>query len=333
MRTGMAIRGPQGAVGINWRGAYGSGTTYSYTDAVSYQGSSYFRKNFQNGTSGNPPTNTTYWDVIAAVGTAGPAGSTVLTPTKTADYTALPGETVICNPTANFTVTLPATPAANTIVGIRRIDTSTARIISVAPGSNTIEGNIGTWNIYQPGASVTLQFDGGTAWRIIGYSGGQIPASGTALYPPGGTVLFDMYKGTAQSISNSTNPSYGTVVTVDVQATPLWGTSGSNPNVFTAPLTGYYDFYGAVGYAVNGTGSRWAILGYNATGYLPHAYTQLVAQGTSYPTHVQIQTQVYLNAGDRVSLNAMQNTSAALNTYYVSTLLYTPRLVVKWLNP
>jgi hypothetical protein len=50
---------------MNWLGAYSSGTSYVIDDAVSYNGSSYICK---LASTGNVPTNTTYWDLLAAQG-------------------------------------------------------------------------------------------------------------------------------------------------------------------------------------------------------------------------------------------------------------------------
>ena len=72
-------QGPAGADGadgedgldITWRGNYASGTAYVINDAVFYSGSSYICK---LASTGNLPTNTTYWDLMAQQGAAG-AGS------------------------------------------------------------------------------------------------------------------------------------------------------------------------------------------------------------------------------------------------------------------
>jgi hypothetical protein len=68
-------QGPQGTAGgsTNWRGAYSNTTTYSYNDAVAYNGSSYIYKDNLD-TVGNLPTNSTYWNVIALKGSVGDTG-------------------------------------------------------------------------------------------------------------------------------------------------------------------------------------------------------------------------------------------------------------------
>lgn len=48
--------------GINPRGTYNAGTAYATGDSVSYSGSSYVAI---QATTGNLPTNTTYWQLLA----------------------------------------------------------------------------------------------------------------------------------------------------------------------------------------------------------------------------------------------------------------------------
>lgn len=55
------------------KGTYASGTTYSVGDVVSYNGSSY---QCILTSTGNVPTNTTYWALLASKGDAGATGAT-----------------------------------------------------------------------------------------------------------------------------------------------------------------------------------------------------------------------------------------------------------------
>jgi len=57
---------------LRWRGAYNGATAYVPGDAVSYNGSSYRNK---LASTGNVPTNTTYWDPVALKGDAGSNGT------------------------------------------------------------------------------------------------------------------------------------------------------------------------------------------------------------------------------------------------------------------
>ena len=54
------------------KGEYDSSETYTMLDMVSYQGSSYIAKGT---TTGNLPTNTTYWQLFAYGGAASVAGN------------------------------------------------------------------------------------------------------------------------------------------------------------------------------------------------------------------------------------------------------------------
>jgi hypothetical protein len=68
-----------GAIKFNWQGAYAGGTAYAVDDVVSYNGSSYVCK---LASTGNLPTNATYWDQMSSAGTNGTNG-TDLTSTLT----------------------------------------------------------------------------------------------------------------------------------------------------------------------------------------------------------------------------------------------------------
>ena len=64
-------QGPQGERGLTWRGAYAGGTAYEPDDAVSYDGAAYI---CILASTGNLPTDTTYWQVLSAKGDTGPQG-------------------------------------------------------------------------------------------------------------------------------------------------------------------------------------------------------------------------------------------------------------------
>ena len=54
-----------GNIKFNWKGAYAGGTAYVVDDVVSYSGGSYICK---LASTGNLPTNGTYWDTLALGG-------------------------------------------------------------------------------------------------------------------------------------------------------------------------------------------------------------------------------------------------------------------------
>lgn len=67
---------------ITWKGAYDNGTAYVVNDAVSYNGSSYI---CIASTTGNLPTNDTYWNLMALKGTDGSGSGDVLGPATNTD--------------------------------------------------------------------------------------------------------------------------------------------------------------------------------------------------------------------------------------------------------
>jgi hypothetical protein len=65
-----------GNIKFNWKGAYAGGTAYVIDDVVSYSGSSYICK---LASTGNLPTNATYWEQMSAAGTDGTDVGTTIT--------------------------------------------------------------------------------------------------------------------------------------------------------------------------------------------------------------------------------------------------------------
>lgn len=65
-----------GNIKFNWKGAYNNSTAYVVDDVVSSSGSSYI---CILASTGNAPTNTTYWQQMSAAGTDGTDLSTTLT--------------------------------------------------------------------------------------------------------------------------------------------------------------------------------------------------------------------------------------------------------------
>ena len=69
---------------INWRGVYDNSASYVVNDAVFYDGSSYI---CVLDSSGNLPTNPTYWDLMAQQGAAGAGSGDVSGPNSSTDGT------------------------------------------------------------------------------------------------------------------------------------------------------------------------------------------------------------------------------------------------------
>lgn len=65
--------GPVGPAGLNWQGAWVSGTSYVEDDAVGYNGASWFCINPTSGTT-PPNLDTSNWALLASQGATGPMG-------------------------------------------------------------------------------------------------------------------------------------------------------------------------------------------------------------------------------------------------------------------
>ena len=69
--------GPVGPAGLNWQGAWASGTSYVADDAVGYGGASWFCILATSGTT-NPSADPTHWALLASQGATGAPGATGL---------------------------------------------------------------------------------------------------------------------------------------------------------------------------------------------------------------------------------------------------------------
>ena len=69
----QGVPGPVGPAGLEWKGAWVSGTSYIEDDAVGFNGASWFCILDTNGTT-SPDTDTTHWALLAAQGATGPQG-------------------------------------------------------------------------------------------------------------------------------------------------------------------------------------------------------------------------------------------------------------------
>lgn len=121
----QGIQGIQGARGVNWKGDYDPATAYTVDDGVFYNGSSY--RCILNST-GNVPTNVTYWFLLAQKGTDGTGTGTVT------NVSSANGDIVVANPTTTPTLTLNTGTGANQIVKLNQNKKVSADILT--------EGNI-----------------------------------------------------------------------------------------------------------------------------------------------------------------------------------------------
>ena len=69
----QGVAGPVGPAGLNWQGAWVSGTSYVEDDAVGHNGASWFCINPTSGTI-PPNADTTNWALLASQGAQGPQG-------------------------------------------------------------------------------------------------------------------------------------------------------------------------------------------------------------------------------------------------------------------
>ena len=139
-----------------------SGTTYAIGD-VRYSPANQliYRRKTAGAGSTDPSSDATNWAVIAV---------TLQWLTKTANYTAAAGDCVLCNTTsAAFTLTLPASPAANDMVRLADYaGTFSTNNLTVGRNAKPIMGLSEDMTISTANASITLTYiDATQGWRIL----------------------------------------------------------------------------------------------------------------------------------------------------------------------
>ena len=158
---------PAGA-GFDNKGAYASGTAYVKGDVVTYNGSSYIAK---TATTGNAPTNGTYWDLLAAKGTDGTGTGDVVGPAGSTD-----GYGVVMDGATGKKVKQTSSmqvDSVNNRVGVGG-GFHTSNRLQVSGAGNNLIGIIPETNSYAAG--VTLHEPSGSAAIEIRYSGTSVAA-------------------------------------------------------------------------------------------------------------------------------------------------------------
>lgn len=157
--------------------------------------------------------------------------------TKNSAYAANAGELVLATATSAFTVTLPATPAVNTTIAIKKTDASTNAVTIAPGGSNTLDVASPTALTVQ-GQTVILQFDGTSTWQLVGLTPNL--TLGTTTTGAAGSNASVTNGGTAAApVLNFTVPQGATGATGAAGAAGTAGSTGATgPGVATGGTTG-----------------------------------------------------------------------------------------------
>ena len=171
-----------GKVSITWRGTYAGGTAYTPKDAVVYNNASYI---CIANTTGNLPTDTSYWNVMAAKGVDGTDVGTTLTTQGDILYRDGSGLQRLAAGTANqglLTGGAGANPSWGTLssdyVKIKTVDitTSTAALDFVHGSSGVVLDS--TYKYYKVLISSNEPTTQGQTIRLRVGSGGSFATSG-----------------------------------------------------------------------------------------------------------------------------------------------------------
>ena len=207
------------------------------------------------------------------------------TTVKTSGFTAVSGNGYFCNTTsAAFTVTLPASPSAGDIVGIKDYaNTADTNNITIGRNSSPIQGTASDFVISTEGRSVLLVYiDGTKGWLVTSASQASDITSPQFVTATGGTITtsgdFKIHTFTSPGtfcVSNAGNPSGSVSVDYMVVAGGGGGGGGegvSDPSAVTGGgggAGGFRESSGAASgcYTASPLGSGVSALPVSATGY------------------------------------------------------------------
>jgi len=231
--------GPPGPEGLAWRGPWSAATAYAIDDAVSDGGSSYIA--IAAGTNHQPAASPTYWNILAAQGSAGPPG---------ADST-VPGP-----PGAEGLIWRGAWSSATSYAVDDAVSVGGSSYIAILAGANHPPATSPTyWSVLAAQGSQGIQGIQG----IQGVKGDQgIQGIQGVPGPPGPSVPFAMAAGKAAIADR--NPDTGGSVVVTYPA----GRFTQAPVITTGAAT-------TNGYATSGSDGSTSLTSFVAKAYNPGA--------------------------------------------------------------
>jgi len=213
------IPGPVGPAGLNWQGAWVSGTSYVADDAVGYNGASYFCILATSGTT-TPNLATTNWALLASqgaqgiqgvqgpTGAQGPGGGAG---TVTLQQAFDNGKTMT---TSNFTAAIFQLKPGLSVKNTSTLDETTVETTKITFTKN--QGGLKTTNVFQA-VNPTVN-------RAVYFP----DADGTlALKTYNETVILLSYDGTSFTYTNVINE-LGVTITFSVISGTLYCTLSSN---------------------------------------------------------------------------------------------------------
>ena len=230
--------GATGPAGLNWLGAYAGGTTYAVDDAVSYNGSSYVCK---LASTGNLPTNTTYWDTLAEKGASGSGAGDVTGPSSAVNnrFVAFDGVSGKLIKDSGFTSssfeTADATILKSAAIGVsvQAYDAQLADVAGLTPTDNGVIIGNGTNFVVESGATLKTSLGLTIGTDVQGYDAQLADIAG--LTPTDNGVIIGNGTNFVVESGATLKTSLGLTIGTDVQAYDSNLTSFVN--TFTLPTT------------------------------------------------------------------------------------------------
>ncbi len=204
---------------MNWLGAYAGGTSYVVDDAVSYNGSSYICK---LASTGNLPTNTTYWDVLAEKGAAGSGTGDVVGPASAVNnrLVAFDGTTGKLIKDSTYTAAS-FEPADATIlksaaigVSVQAYDAQLADVAGLTPTDNGVIIGNGTNFVVESGATLKTSLGLTIGADVQAYDSNLTSFVNTFTLPTTDGTADQVLKTNGSGTLSFVTPSSGTSITI-----------------------------------------------------------------------------------------------------------------------
>jgi len=235
-------------------------------------------------------------------------GGLIQTATKSASYTAVNGDDVLCDTNAasgNITITLPASPTAGNRVRITLITAHSTRIVSVARNGQSIDGGTAAeyelyHTLWKNGDTVTFEFVGGsTGWSAVNrYIKNRFQFRG---YPSASLTLTASFQ------------------TIQIDTVTFDYNSSLTTYKYVCPITGTYQVSGTIQFTV-ASGLHITVINVNASQYI-YSLNNVASTSPSGSPCTTATGLVAASAGDTISMTGYSNADSTHSVLALSTHL------------
>lgn len=156
---------------------------------------------------------------------------------------------------------------------------------------------------------------------VVGFPASQAYLTAQVYNPLTFALNVPLYVGT-QTVAQSLANTAWAGINMDTEQVDTYSghSTTTNPNRYTAQVTGWYDVCGVVNFSTNTAGSRGARIAVNASAIQGSAQMAAPVGGTTDTAVCTPVRSVFLNTNDFIEVQAWQSSGGALSTHCPSDL-------------